>query len=163
MNCKFKEKKDRTSTVALFVAVLSLLTSGFIGYKAIEHNQKSVTPYLDIGLRFISDENLKSGITLDNSGLGPAIIESIQIFWEETELKDWKELSDKLGVDHKLVIPFKLEKGNALKASKEIILYEVKFNTNPSISLENNREKIQIIINYNSLYGIESQSTLHAK
>lgn len=173
MHIKKKMKKNNTkekkfnlvSQVALFVAFVSLLLSGFISYKTIEHNKLSVMPHLDVGIRFLEGTEYDNGITLDNAGLGTAIIDSVSIYWNEDNnwvlLDGWEQLSKKLKIQHVYVVPLKFNYGNAVRSGSSLVLYGVKWQTNASIQLQDNQESVQVIVHYRSLYGDKKSSALH--
>lgn len=166
-----ENKKNNTAIAALVVSMTSVLLSLFLGWKTIEHNRMSVVPHLDVGIRFIEPDTISnidrgSGIILDNSGLGPAIIEDVILEWKKENgeierINDWSGLSKKLNLPHNFVVPFELSSGNAIRANSEIILYKVLFGYESGVALQNSQEKVQVRVKYKSLYGVEKESKLH--
>ena len=82
------------AVVSLFVAVLAAL---FTAYQAIisrQHNKMSVRPYLTIDRTFwLSRDGIYTArMTLENTGLGPAIVNCHKLFFDLNELGGSDEL-----------------------------------------------------------------------
>lgn len=161
------EWSDRKKWIMGIMAALIVASVGGLA-GILSSNGKvdpSILPHIDIGYKFVSSEGFTSGVTIDNAGLGPAIIKKVSISWKAKEgwvpLENWRGLSDKLGVEHTEVIPLVLKNDNALAPGRNLLLYAVKWDTAPSIELQKNINNVQVIVEYESLAGNAKKSVLH--
>jgi len=160
------EEKDSTKYAALFISVLALVTSIYLGYKANEHNELSVSPYLDITYTFPdTGSSLTAGIRVDNSGLGPAIIEHMRIKWGEESWDSWDGLYLKIGITDKTNQAFitTFKSGNALRSGRpNLSLFYVKPQSEESIALKDAIDDglLDVQICYRSLYNEYKNSSL---
>lgn len=164
------KEKDPTKYAALFISVLALATSIFLGSKANEHNELSVSPYLDITYFFPDSEDgglLTAGIRVDNSGLGPAIIEHMRVRWGEESWNSWDGLYSKIGITDKVNQAFitTFKPGNALRSGRPNLgLFYVKPQSSESSALERAIDDglLDVQICYRSLYGEFKVSSLQS-
>ena len=164
------KEKDSTKYAALFISVLALATSIFLGNKANEHNELSVSPYLDITYFFPDSESgdlLTAGIRVDNSGLGPAIIEHMRIIWDEESWNSWDGLYSKIGITDEVNQAFitTFKSGNSLRSGRpNLSLFYVKPQSKESIALKNAIDGglLDVQICYRSLYDEYKISSLQS-
>lgn len=90
----------RMSVIQTFIAVISFVVAIFALYAALNESdavrkqqQASVWPSLEFEVSFRTVPGSEQlDIHLQNSGIGPAKIESIELFLDETRLENWAQL-----------------------------------------------------------------------
>lgn len=70
------------SISAIFIALCALGVSIWEGYETRKNNRLSMTPKLEFFISWIVGDNL-TGISIQNNGLGPAIINTCEIHFED--------------------------------------------------------------------------------
>lgn len=77
---------DITGIAAIIIAVFALIVSVWQGYISRKHNELSVTPILHFisgALQQKADKNTTEyKISITNNGIGPCIIDSIEVFYK---------------------------------------------------------------------------------
>jgi hypothetical protein len=110
-------------TLSLSVAILSFALSSFAIYQTSYHDKISIKPVL--GFFENPDDSLPEvGITVENDGLGPAIIQSVDIFVDHTKVKDWQQAVDYCHIKNPDEADwYELEKGDPIRVSQSIPLF----------------------------------------
>lgn len=98
---KLNQQKVKKA-LPIYIAALALIVSLWQGYltrkqfiNAKEHNKLSVKPWLGVSaLGFSNNQNI--GIIVSNIGIGPAIVDSIGIYYKNKKIPDWEELTSTL-------------------------------------------------------------------
>jgi hypothetical protein len=87
------------SAVAVVISVAALFVSFYQARVAEKQAHASVWPYLSIGYDII-DEGPRKGFTwtVENHGLGPALIQSVIITLDGKPYTNWSDLSRGLGI-----------------------------------------------------------------
>lgn len=72
-----------TIIATISIAVIALLVSIWQGLVTRRHNRLSVTPHVDISLQTLRG---RFGFLMDNTGVGPAVIEWFKIYIDDKEI-----------------------------------------------------------------------------
>lgn len=83
------------SIAGLIVAVFALYLTISENRASRTHNRLSVTPHLQFSSAMRPDV---SAIKLENSGSGPAIVQSFELFYDNEPCISWNKLVDKIGL-----------------------------------------------------------------
>jgi len=81
------------AVIASLIGLLALCVSGYTAWLQRQQVRAEVWPYLETGIS-PSDRM----VTLDNKGVGPASVRSLQIFVDGKVRKTWPEVFDALGL-----------------------------------------------------------------
>ena len=150
---------------SIIIAVCAL---GFTGYQVIQtrkHNRISCKPSLhtDISRKSVP-EGYEITYTVKNSGLGPAIIDSVELFANRKPFKSddrhFRDLADVLFKDipHRVTYDGWLDSDYSLPEKESYIYCKVLFPsdyTNKDSVLDEALDRADIIIRYKSFYGDE--------
>ena len=153
---------DYNIVISLSVAVIALAALGvsmWQGYIAREHNKLSVKPHLVIN-RTVFDEMLIK-YTLRNNGLGPAIIESYEIFVDgkkcegecEEKIKSILKNLNIKRIQHRSFTP---SNNQAISINEKLILLEFEkqgLSESNKERLKSSKNSIEFQIKYKSIYG----------
>lgn len=136
-----KTNTDNSSKWVMLIAILALSTSLYESYEFRKHNRLSLRPYLDQTVYVQGQEYYK--LSVQNEGLGPAIIEEFTILANTKIVSNWNSALAEIGV-HKFSALSTLKKGNIISAGESITL--VKIDTLLS------KYNLKFIIKYSSVY-----------
>lgn len=153
---------DNTAEIIAFCALL------FTAYQFMvsrHHNKLMVTPHLCLETNYeISDKEYEWEVILKNSGIGPAIINKLAILIDGKELNEVELKKLQTIIEGFLEKPIKgfmfniYSSGYAIGEKEDDILlsFVVPVNISTKINeLENKLDKIDVYIEYKSLYGRE--------
>lgn len=150
------------STSATVIAVAALVVSIYETRASRQHNRHSVRPVLQLWLDY--DEGKESGLLIDNSGLGPALITKTMATVDGVAVGPWI----KPNVDAMTgLLPFKVSTttfaaGSFLKTDYQALLLGVDEFTwdehSELIFLIDQRLRLEV--HYESLYGGERFETV---
>jgi len=154
----------------LFVSIIALTVSLWQAHESRRHNRLSVTPKLNIEVT----KNQRDGIfelVLKNQGVGPAIIESIELFENDKAHKVntlsseyWGKLLDETQVNspYGYEISYEhIQKGYYVRPEEAISLLTIQ-QLDPSSwqDIEVALQKVIFIIHYRSIYEEDFQMPL---
>lgn len=90
-----------TAVATVVMAICALVTSLWQGYTMQQHNKLSLRPYLEFELNTdqVDAEHTGVSLFLNNNGLGPAEVTSLQIRLRDKELTNTDQIWLALGVD----------------------------------------------------------------
>ena len=115
--------KTSKDTIALIVAMFSLAISGFSLYQTSHHDKISLKPLLNF-VEEPDDSDPQVGLLLENEGLGPAIIKSVDIFIDRKPVKDWEQAVNYCKIKNSDAVAWTtIEKNEAIKEGKTIALF----------------------------------------
>ncbi len=129
------------SVVAVFIALLALLVSLYEGYEIRKHNRLSLKPYLDLQIHFENNEALE--ISIENAGLGPAIIQNFEIHADGQKARNWNHAMEIIDVSRFSYLN-NLQAGEIIPPGESITLIKV------DTLLKN--YGITFVLNYTSMY-----------
>lgn len=92
------------SVYSMYISREELVLSSKVAEEQILQNRLSVKPLLSFA-SFRESYNSINGIRLQNDGLGPALIDSMKLFYKCELIKDRQKLSKKLITDNFLFAP----------------------------------------------------------
>jgi len=90
-----------TAVGTMLVAVCALATSLWQGYSMQQHNKLSLRPYLEfeVNRKQIGTDNFGLEVSVNNNGLGPAEVTSLQIRLRDQELSNTEQIWSAMGLD----------------------------------------------------------------
>src|SRR5437016_3882844 len=110
-----KNDKDNFSR---FLAIVSIILSTIALYQTSHHDSMSLMPLLDFNNN-TEDRDSEIGLSIENEGLGPAIIKSIGIFVDNKQVKNWEEATEACHLKNpEEVVWYELDKGNSIKVGE---------------------------------------------
>ena len=80
--------------IASLVGLLALLVAGYTAYVQRQQVRAQVWPYLIIG-----NDDLSQSLTVENKGVGPAIVRSVQVWIDGKPQPDWSHVVAALGME----------------------------------------------------------------
>ncbi len=121
---------------AMLISVLTLLI--FIYQTSIMHRQSrlSVTPRLDFNQSLVQGDSIITiAWSIENKGLGPAIIEDINIVYQKKKYpldfdKFFEDVFPKLNQYGNLVGTMTMSEGSTISANEENAIYKYRFRKN---------------------------------
>ncbi len=139
------------SILAIFIAVLALVTSIWQGIEDRRHNRFSVRPLLNFEI-LNKNDSIRS-ISLTNNGLGPAIIENFSIHnkdhvWTSADGNPWYKVAKAYDLLDKYTWMWYYGKGNFIKVEEFDTPFSYKVDTSSIEYLD-----IRVKIKYSSIYG----------
>ena len=152
-----------TAICTIIIAITAVVFSIQQGCETRKHNQLTVAPILNFE-RHSSSEQLTRGITLKNSGFGPAIIKSFEIYVDGELIKDnngiggaWDETLSKLGFVSTRGLKFAGTTGEVSLLPKEevklLFMEKGKYTTPENLKhLDEAVKRLKIHILYESIY-----------
>jgi len=158
---------DWTQAATIAIAITALGLSVWEGVQNRMHNRLSVRPILSMYTHTDLD-TLSFHSTIQNNGLGPAIISSYRIFLDGKELQEAKEdPADTLKSCLKIAFNLPEEcfqhyrsggfkSGYAIKPDSSFTLAKVIFKSVSGIDealLEQAGKRVNIVVEYNDIYG----------
>ena len=81
------------AVVASLVGLLALLIAGYTAYIQRQQVRAQVWPYLISG-----NNDLTQSLVVDNKGVGPAIVRSVQVWMDGKPQRDWNQLVANIGL-----------------------------------------------------------------
>jgi hypothetical protein len=163
-----KVKQETWTTIVLaFIALLALCFSIDQGCETRKYYRLSTIPKLKFYTQ-LSTEEKDIGVFVENVGLGPASIESIVIkvkgkYHEISSLDEVMEAGYELGLKRYPFVARNYFKGIFLKENERspILIVPIKFikNNNELEKIRDTFRKMEIIVKYESIYGMEFTST----
>lgn len=156
---------DIIAASAMIVSLCALFTTFWQCILVRIHNRLSVKPYLDITHSTYNDSS--TSIKLSNVGLGPSIIDSYELSLDgkyvDTDLEGFKFVCNELGVKS-MCKERTLDNTDIIAADNTIYLFQVmtdadKIDDNSMEALLQLKQRVNIKINYSSIYG--DKQTLH--
>lgn len=127
-----------------------------------KHNKISVRPYLIFNSTF-KDDNPQISVNIENVGIGPAIIKSYKMFLDSHEVDLSKKTSitdikDKFNIMSIYGGGKTFTKKDAILAGKEEIVFKLVTKEGMDEEFDNllahsETDRIQIVVEYESLYG----------
>ncbi|OUR82696.1 hypothetical protein A9Q75_05245 [Colwellia psychrerythraea] len=149
------DASDYIALASMLVAIVALVATLYQSHLSKEHNKLSVVPHLIVH-RYTVDESCK--FTLENNGLGPAIIKEFKLVASGKEISGFIETAyDEalntlgLNVAHSFYHPSKLEH---ISPAKKVDLYELLNENKEDLATEVAviSENLKFKIVYTSIY-----------
>ena len=103
------------AVIAAFVGLLALCVSGYTAYLQRQQVSAQVWPYLEPGMSGSRHE-----LVLFNKGVGPAIIEWVQVLVDGKPQRNWPAVFKALGIDYGHHIPYSTINGVVISANDHI-------------------------------------------
>lgn len=103
------------AVIAAFVGLLALLVSGYTAYLQRQQVRAQVWPYLEPGM-----SSSRREFTLNNKGVGPAIIRSVQVLADGKPQRNWSEVFAALGINYDHHIPYSTVNGVVISANDKV-------------------------------------------
>ena len=103
------------AVIASLIGLLALCVSGYTAWLQRQQVRAEVWPYLETGIS-PSDRM----VTLDNKGVGPASVRSLQVFVDGRPRKDWPAVFDALGLPSLRGTPSSTVNGVVISAGKGV-------------------------------------------
>ncbi|MFN3019227.1 hypothetical protein ACK1CN_25120 [Vibrio coralliilyticus] len=159
---------DKIAVYAAIIAFSTFLGVIWQAYIARRHNHLSVRPLLDTTLY---TQSQKVGLEIKNSGLGPALINSIYIHYKDftynlNKTESYQDFFKKSGLTNLIqfnptILSFSEHSPTILESNKNNTLFMVELNQNSNNSnlniiksrLNTEAEHIIIEINYSTIYN----------
>lgn len=91
-----RKRPDAIAIAAIFISMLSLITSAVSNWQTRIHDRLSVIPDLDVGSYQELDD---AGIAVTNNGVGPAVVKVVDVWFNRKKLTDFFELYRTLSKD----------------------------------------------------------------
>jgi len=90
-----------TAVATVVMAVCALVTSLWQGYSMQQHNKLSLRPYLELeaNQNHIGTDNFVLEVYVNNNGLGPAEVTSLQMRLRDQELSNTEQIWSAMGLD----------------------------------------------------------------
>jgi hypothetical protein len=104
-----------TAIIAALIGLLALAVSGYTAYLQRQQVRAQVWPYLEPGM-----SSSKREVTLFNRGVGPAIIESVQVLVDGKPQRNWPAVFAALGIDFGHHIPYSTINGVVIPANDHV-------------------------------------------
>lgn len=154
------ETNTAISLSAVFIALSALATSIWQGVISRKHNKLSVRP--NLVLDHYEENSLTTSFTLKNNGLGPALISSFQITFDQNEIlneqshANAKTIASKLGIPRISCSLYKpsVSQGISNSDQYQLLIFDTKNATHEEIEvLKTLRDRLQFNIEYTSIYG----------
>jgi hypothetical protein len=93
-----RSRPDLVSVFALAVSVFALAIGAWQTRLMQSQARASVWPYLTIGYTYTSNVDVNGFIwTIDNNGVGPARVQSVELSLDGKPMRNWKEVIAALG------------------------------------------------------------------
>jgi hypothetical protein len=144
------------SAIAIIFSVLAVIVSFYQARIAEKQAHASVWPYLSIGYN-LYDGGPSPGFafTVDNPGLGPAVIESVVVLLDGVPRKGWSEVTAALGIKPPFLHTVSSVHGHVLPPSvnRETTIEAIHISSIPEAKvLYRANDRITISICYCSVY-----------
>ncbi|OEK01374.1 hypothetical protein BFP97_07520 [Roseivirga sp. 4D4] len=139
-----------TQFLVMIVAVCAVVVSVWQVRISQQHNKLSVMPYLDFFSGWASDSTWR--LTLMNEGIGPAIIKSTELTYDEKVYTHWDAVLDAANIRDRRVNSTNVGNDSPFKIDKEIVFLEIKNDPLNPVTFG-----IDVLIRYTSIYGGEIQ------
>ena len=144
-------KKKNRITLDVFAITISFIAAGFTGWQIFEtreHNRLSLRPHLDVSLKGSNDLIFRS-LRVDNAGLGPAFIESMDFTYDGVRVlrgpnkengepvREYLQIVlDRIGwpkdnASRNRILRTTLPKGAVLSAGSEVHIFKIQSNLEP--------------------------------
>jgi hypothetical protein len=104
------------AVIAAFVGLLALGVSGYTAYLQRQQVRAQVWPYLEPGM-----SGSKREITLYNKGVGPALIQSVQVLVDGKPQRNWPAVFAALGIDFGHHVPYSTINGVVISANDSVV------------------------------------------
>ena len=149
-----------TIIATISIAVIALLVSIWQGLVTRRHNRLSVTPHIDISLQKYRE---RFGFLMDNTGVGPAVIEWFSIRIDDKEIPyesgsgGWKEACTNIGIDNLNISYAFYKAGDFMKSGTSF--WALRWDDSGTASEEQLKsvadrfQHIHLSIGYRSVYG----------
>jgi len=149
MSLRNLESNSYVAGAAIFISFCALVVSAYEVRTMRQQQKMSVWPYLESSYGNKEDG---VGIQLTNKGIGPALVKSVVMSYEDTVIKNWDQLFKTVAGPgpHRRVTSF--IHGRAIMAGETIELVKI---TDPDLiqALMQAVEKIELTFQYGSVYG----------
>lgn len=123
----------------------------------LEQTRSGAWPYLDLQLyKGTSQQGIeKYKIIVENKGLGPAVIEGVKIYYDETPARDWSDFMKKAGVADSLASTMSFENisNSVISEKEEVVVFDISMNPPVMDWLFERADRIEIEICYKSIFG----------
>lgn len=146
--------------IAVFIALLALISTIWQAIASRRHNRKSITPHISFYSGFM-DENKGDGycIQMENCGIGPAIVKKLIILVDNKEVgtanneSNWTEaLKIVDGLNYDALCYNLIDEDGFMKVGEKFnLLWYITNEDDPK--LNNIFDKISFKVEYKSLYG----------
>ncbi len=146
---------------SVIVAFIALLLAIYEGRAQRQHNRLSVRPKLGLSVSTATDSE-DAYISLENSGLGPALIKSFRLLVDDKDvreigLKNWTEVTKVLGLPQGAIYSY-VGKGGVFPAGEKVKIVSVSFREkeNPKERIKQIRDAFRRLgfhIKYSSFYN----------
>lgn len=165
MSKQFWNSEKLLSLTAMLISVCTLFVFVYQTNLIREQQYKSVFPYLELGN--FGSYTKDYGFFLSNRGIGPAMIQSIEIHYKDSVyqedlakfLRHYITEEDSIYYTHSNITP-----GSLIPADERVILANInRKDIEMGIRLFNiiNQEELDIIIEYESIYGERWRISYH--
>lgn len=149
-----------TALSSMLVAVCALVISIWQSYSIQQHNKLSLRPYLEVEFNY--DQGGSWDLYIHNQGMGPAQVTSLRYIVDGELYPNYDEFLIALGED-----PECYTKGNIGRfykiADRQIAFRTLKVSCyKPLKELEKMIDRMQIVLDYQSLYGESYQLVIGA-
>lgn len=142
------------------IAVAALFTSIWQGIVTRRHNRLSVQPHIDVSHTPRQDGY---GLRMDNSGVGPAVIESFSVFIDGFRINSnslsgvWPLAIKQLGIEDQYHEYFWYPRGHFMKSGTNFwVLHFPKYelaSEEDQKRIEGAVKRVGIVMEYRSIYG----------
>lgn len=161
-NISWKKPEIIVAIMSAIIAICAIYIAFNEGQATRKHNKLSVRPILKV-TQTTDDKSTK--LHLENSGLGPAIIDRIRINYHgktiEPTTENWKIIFNGLGIG-KYTMTLLDGDQTVIKPDKEGIIVEVEHNAKYSGIIEKCFSEIETTVYYRSLYDETDAFTFKA-
>ena len=104
-----------SAIIAALIGLLALCVSAYTAYLQRQQVRAQVWPYLEPGM-----SGSKRELLLFNKGVGPAIIEGVQVLVDGKPQRNWKAVFHALGLNYDHHIPYSTVSGIVIPANDHI-------------------------------------------
>jgi len=141
------------SIVTLCALIISMFVSAYQAYETRHHDGLSMRPMLTF--YYNTDDEPVVGLSLENDGLGPAILKSIVIYVNRVPVKDWDKAIDDGKINNDYVHETDFDKNDVLPAGRSefVLSYLTKDRKGLKRFMEFVDKHLAVSINYCSING----------
>lgn len=140
-------KTEKLSHYAVvFIAVMAVVVSVWQVRISQAHNRLSVRPYMDFFYGWNNDGYLE--LQLSNQGVGPAIIQKVEYFYDNQKFKSWDEVLRKANLIDRRKNSYTYTGNSPFASGKEVsfLVLDIKETETNLIT------PLRIVIHYTSIY-----------
>ncbi|MBL4561633.1 MAG: hypothetical protein JKX79_11690 [Labilibaculum sp.] len=149
---------NNDTILSCFIAMLALIFTIYQGYLTRKHNRLSVKPILSFESKQSLNDN-RYTCSVGNRGLGPALIDSISLYYKKeligclNDSEVWDKLEKKLNIDRIDLEGISYTGRFPIKIDEDKILVALYYSLNRDKEEQINKfSQIEFQINYKSVY-----------